>query len=140
MLDLSSLKKSVKSLCQVAVRSQDEMFMNTLDEIALRAIRAGVIQHFEFTYEQCWKFIQRWIRLNKSQEDADHPRTRKDLFRMAAQYGLIQDPVVWFDYAEARNTTSHTYNEETADTVYETAVSFANNANYLLQQLEKYND
>lgn len=111
-----------------------------MNEITQTAIRAGVIQHFEFTYELCWKFIQRWIRMNKTPEDADCARTRKELFRMAARYGLIADPTPWFAYGEARNITSHTYNEETAEAVYEAALQFVADAKYLLAQLEKFND
>lgn len=55
-------------------------------------LRAGVIQNFEVAYEQCWKFIERWIRENRAPENADHPRSRKELFRMAARHGLISDP------------------------------------------------
>lgn len=43
-------------------------------------------------YEQCWKFIQRWNSENQSPEDADIPRTRKELFRVAARLELISDP------------------------------------------------
>lgn len=139
-LDLGSLRKSVEALQQVAKRSQDKSIVDSLDEITQTAIRAGVIQHFEFTYELCWKFIQRWIRTNKTPEDADHARTRKELFRMAARYGLIADPTPWFAYGEARNITSHTYDEETAEAVYETSLKFVADAKFLLEQLEKFND
>ena len=74
--------------------------MSSLDEVTQYAIRAGVIQHFEFTYELSWKFIQRWLRLNASAEDAE-PLTRRELFRTAARYGLIGDPQPWFRYSEA---------------------------------------
>ncbi|MEW6239082.1 MAG: nucleotidyltransferase substrate binding protein [Candidatus Omnitrophota bacterium] len=139
-LDLSSLKNAVASMEQTLERSEDETLMETLDEITQNAIRAGAIQNFEFTFELCWKFIQRWIRLNKTPEDADHPRTRKELFRLAARYGLIDDPVAWFRYGDARNITSHTYDEDTAALVYETARSFIRDAADLLQKLEHHND
>ena len=84
--------------------------------------------------------IQRWIKENKTPEDADHLRTRKDLFRMAAKYNLITNPQNWFEYGEARNITSHTYNSEKADYVYEKAQPFLNDAEYLLSQLESMND
>ncbi len=56
-------------------------------------VRAGVIQNSKVAYEQCWKFIQRWIRENRTPEDADHPGTRKELFRLATRYGLVADPL-----------------------------------------------
>jgi len=139
VLDLSSLQKAVNSLEALLERAQDKAFMDNLDDIVQNGIRAGVIQNFEFTFELCWKFIQRWIRLNSSPEDAE-PRTRKDLFRMAARYGLITDPILWFDYAEARNLTSHTYDENRAQEVFAAAVNFIGEAKYLLAQLGARND
>lgn len=124
---------------ELLARVGDEAFMETLDEIVRKGLRAGVIQNFEFTFELCWKFIQRWIRHNRSPEDAE-PLVRKDLFRMAARYGLVSDPTRWFDYAEARNQTSHTYNEERAVEVFAIAADFVREARHLLTQLEKRND
>lgn len=111
-----------------------------MSDDAQEAIRAGVIQHFKVAYEQCWKFVQRWIRENQKPEDADHPRTRKDLFRAAARYGLIPDPVVWFLYGDARNLTSHIYDQRQANEVYEIAKQFAPDARALLDRLESLND
>lgn len=139
-LDLSSLEKAVIAMKQTLKLSENEDFMTAQDEITQNAIRAGVIQHFEFTYELCWKFIQRWIRENRTPEEADHPRTRKELFRMAARYGLVKDPLPWFSYGDARNITSHTYNEEDAVFVYETARKFLTDAEFLLEQLKEKND
>ncbi|MFH1742349.1 MAG: HI0074 family nucleotidyltransferase substrate-binding subunit [bacterium] len=137
---MSSLEKSVTAMVQILERAEDGEFMSSLDDITRNAIRAGVIQHFEFTYELCWKFMQRWIRLNRTPEDGDHPRSRKDLFRMAAHCGLIADQLPWFAYGEARNITSHTYDDEKAESVYGTAKQFVRDTEYLLTKLQKAND
>jgi nucleotidyltransferase substrate binding protein (TIGR01987 family) len=100
-------------------------------------IRAGVIQNFETAYEQCWKYMQRWLRENQSPEAADFPRTRKDLFRSAAQFGLVEDPVPWFEYSDARNMTSHLYDEDSALYVYQVAEKFVIDANSFLKKLEQ---
>ncbi len=140
MLELESIEKAINSLELTIERSEDVGLMDSLDEITQNAIRSGVIQHFEFTYELCWKFIQRWIRLNKTPEDADNPRTRKDLFRLAAQYGIIDDPLPWFKYGDARNITSHTYDEDKASIVYAEALNFIDSAKFLLKRLKENND
>ncbi len=138
-LDLSSLKQALTSLetalSVVRLAQADDAFSVEVIE----TMRAGVIQNFEFTYELCWKFIQRWIRLNKTPENAA-PRTRKDLFRLAASYGLIENPLKWFEYGEARNITAHTYDRAKADIVYKAALHFLDDAQYLLSQLEELND
>lgn len=139
-LDLSSLSSAVGALERSlrAVRTADGM--DSLDDAIRETLRAGVIQSFEFTYELCWKFIQRWIRHNRSPTDADHPRTRKDLFREAARCGLIDDPLPWFGHSEARNLTAHTYDASQAARVYTAAVAFVDDARHLLRQLEANND
>ena len=139
-LDISSLEKAVAALRAVISRAEDGSLMARLDETTRQAIRSGVIQHFEFTFELCWKFMQRWLRANAAPEDVDLPRTRRDLFRFAAQHGLIDDPVPWFNYAEVRNLTSHTYDLDQAAVVFDAACDFAPAAAEFLQRLADRND
>ncbi|RNC69213.1 MAG: nucleotidyltransferase [Desulfuromonadales bacterium] len=139
-LDLSSLHKAVLSMERALRVTGEKLFLPETSKDEKDLLKAGVIQNFEFTYELCWKFIQRWIRENRTPEDADHPLTRKELFRLAAQYGLIADPLPWFVYGEKRNLTSHTYDEVTAQVVYDAAVQFLPDAQYLYQKLVESND
>lgn len=60
----------------------------------------------------------------------------KNLFRLAAQHQLINDVEAWFSYHQARNLTSHTYNERAADETYAIAKKFCPDAQQLLIQLE----
>lgn len=137
-LQLDNLIKSIDSLERSLNAAHSSM--DSLNDDLRETVRAGVIQNFEVAYEQCWKFIQRWIKENRTQEDAEHPRTRKELFRMAARYDLIADPMPWFAYGDARNLTTHIYSEEQAVSVYEIAHDFLKDARYLLKQLEAGND
>ena len=137
-LDLSSLEKAIDALQRSINAANSDA--SSMDADIIEAIRAGVIQNFEVAYELSWKFVQRWIRENRTPEDADNPRTRKDLFRLASRFGLIDDPERWFAYGDARNLTSHTYNELQAISVFETAQHFLCDAKYLLEQLKAAND
>jgi nucleotidyltransferase substrate binding protein (TIGR01987 family) len=139
-LDLSSLRKAIDSLDKTLRVAENKVLATELDEDVRDAIRAGAIQNFEFTYELCWKFMRRWLKENAGAEEAEYPRTRKELFRQAARFGLIREPLSWFSYGDARNLTSHTYDEGKAESVYETAVSFAKDAKYLLDRLQERND
>lgn len=138
ILDLSPLKDSVNALERAinAVEHNKEI----LKEDILEAARAGVIQNFEVTYELCWKFIQRWFKENRSPDEAESIRTKKDIFRMAARENLITDPLPWFSYAEARNLSAHTYNSKNADYIYGAAGRFLFDAKKLLSALEQVND
>lgn len=138
-LDLASLRKSVVALNAVLGKSDDAAFMRGLDEIARNAIKSGVILHFEFTYEFCWKFMKRWLETNVSPTAADGV-TRRELFRQAAEQRLIGDVERWMRHHDARNRTSHTYDPEIAESVYLAAHDFAPDAKAFLEALTARND
>ena len=138
VLNLQSMSKSIGAL-RTSIETSEKNW-NSISKDMQDILRAGVIQNFEVAYEQSWKMLQRWIKNNLSPEEAEHPRTRKELFRIAARKGLIQDPTAWFEYAEARNMTSHTYDENNALSVFETAKKFVLDAEFLLLKLEELND
>ena len=54
-LELESRDKAVAALERVLARSDDVELMKGLDDIVQAAIKSGVIQHFELTYELCWQ-------------------------------------------------------------------------------------
>ena len=136
-IDLESMRSAVASL-ERSVGVAEGMSAMPVD--LRETVRAGVIQNFEVAYESSWKFMQRWLRENGPPQDADSPRTRKDLFRMAANAGLLEDPVPWFRFGEARNLTSHTYDETHAQGSFEVAISFLPYAKQLLSRLESRSD
>ena len=138
-LELSSLKKAVSALADAVAKSDDASFMGGLDDVARNAIKAGLIQHFEFTYELCWKFIKRWLEMNVSPITADGV-TRRELFRLGAENRRIDDVEQWMRYHEARNLNSHTYEPEIAERVFNTAHRFARDAARLLAALEERDD
>ena len=63
--------------------------------------------------------------------------TIKDLFRIAGEKGLIYDFHKWVEFHNARNKTSHTYDEDTAKEVYATAKEFKTYVKDLISALEK---
>lgn len=75
--------------------------------------RDGVIQRFEFTYEQAWKTMKLWLAAKGI--DARNP---KDVLGAALDQGLIDDGNLWSDIHSNRNLMSHTYNVEEAQRVF----------------------
>lgn len=138
-LDLTSLKKALAALELTSSAAQDSEGQTALSEGQRLAIRAGVVQHFEFTYELCWKFMKRWLVAVAGRNDVDGV-SRRELFRIASQELLIEDVNSWFDFHTARNRVAHTYNEAAADEVFAMAVRFSTYAAALLTQLEARND
>lgn len=115
-----------------ALNSLDKALALEKDEI----VRDAAIQRFEYTYELAWKMIKRHLDWAGNGEAGT--LTRRDLFREAARTGLIADADLWFEYHQARNETSHTYEETAAEEVYESAKKFALDARALLNELEKH--
>lgn len=138
-LDLSSLRKAVESLEKTIRVADDDAFMSRLDEDQKQAVKAGVILNFEFTYELCWKFMRRWLDVNLGSSYVAGV-SRRQLFRLSAEHRLLSDVDRWMEYHDARNETAHTYDESTAEDVFETAHHFLADAQKLLQALEARND
>jgi nucleotidyltransferase substrate binding protein (TIGR01987 family) len=76
--------------------------------------RAGIIQAFEFTFEQSWKTIQKIAGRIGSQ--VGNP---KQAYTLAIQSGWIdrKEEPQWIRLLEDRNLTSHTYKEALAKEV-----------------------
>jgi nucleotidyltransferase substrate binding protein (TIGR01987 family) len=70
----------------------------------------GLIKAFEYTYELAWNTMKDFL---EYQGEIDIPGFR-DAIRKSFTRGVISDGDVWLDMLQARNRTSHTYNEETA--------------------------
>ena len=77
------------------------------------ANRDSAIKRFEFTTELAWKCIQKFLR-----EEEIICRSPKECFKEAFKFGLIEDDPQWIAMLEDRNLTVHTYDEETAEDVY----------------------
>jgi len=137
-LDLGSLEKGVTALRRALSTQDDPAGLASLSEDQRETLRAGVVQTFEFTYELCWKYMRRWLAANLAPHEVEGV-ARRELFRMAAQHGLIGDVESWMGYHEGRNITSHTYSSETVGRVIEIARDFAKDAELLLVALEARN-
>jgi nucleotidyltransferase substrate binding protein (TIGR01987 family) len=127
MLQLTPLTKSISSLEKALAQPFDEF------------IRDATIQRFEYSYELCWKMLRR--QLAEDQGDSNIKLlSRKELFRVAAEYGYIDTPLNWFSYHKARNETSHIYDEKKADEVFQITKAFLIDAKKLQQILSAKNN
>ncbi|MDQ7001072.1 MAG: nucleotidyltransferase substrate binding protein [Ghiorsea sp.] len=130
-LDLTPLQKALQSLVFAIERTKREAGDDML--------RDSVIQRFEYTYELCWKMLKRRLEMDAPSVEAVDAMSYRDMIREGAERGLIDEPVAWFDYRQKRNLTTHTYNAEVAQEVYQSAVAFAGHAQKLLSALEQRN-
>lgn len=84
------------------------------DEFLDDIIKEGIIQRFEYTHELSWKVIKDYATYQGNPNIAGS----RDAVREAFAMQLIKDGKVWMEMIKSRNKTSHTYNEETADEIF----------------------
>ena len=97
-------------------------------DIALDA----VIQRFEFTFERAWKSIR--LAAKAVGYDCKSPR---GCLKLAYKMEWLEDEENWLRLLEARNLTSHTYDQETAREVYETVKEYFEVFPSLLKELRE---
>lgn len=76
--------------------------------------RDGLIQRFEFTVELAWKSLKEYLEDQGAVLGIASPR---GVLKEAYAAGVITDAETWSRIIEARNITSHVYDEKTAQTV-----------------------
>lgn len=96
-----------------------------------RMNKDATIKRFEFCFELSWKAAQAFLK-----NQGISIKSPKDCFRKAADYGLIENVKLWFDFLEARNLVAHTYNEKMADRIYKITKPFLKNAKELLKKIK----
>ena len=139
-LDLTALKKACASLEMAVEDASDKSFIQALSDSQKQLIIAGVIQNFEFTYELVFKMIKRQLELDAASPSEVDQYSFRDLLRTAAEKGLIENVEDWFEYRRLRNITSHTYNLDKAQQVFDCTIAFKDEAIAVLAELSKRND
>ncbi len=130
MIMIRSVNKQniqVVVLEQAAHRLEEALLSSKTD-----ITRDAVIQRFEFTFELAWKLMQ-----HIAQSESLETYGPKNSIREAAKLGLINNPEVWFKLLKSRNLTTHTYNEDTAEEVYQDAKKFLPEVVKLIEKAEK---
>ena len=124
IIDIQPLWR-MKKLLEKALNKIEEEKLDELGEM-------GAIQAFEVSYELVWKTLQRF--LGQEGKEAHSPR---ETFRLAAQFGYLDNPQVWFKFGEERNLTSHTYQEEIITHILNLLPKFISELEKLIKTLEE---
>ncbi|GMQ23822.1 nucleotidyltransferase substrate binding protein [Algoriphagus sp. oki45] len=104
-----ALKKLSEAINYISNKEGQENII--LDEI----VKEGLIQRFEYTHELAWNVMKDYAEFQGNFEVGGS----RDSTREAFQLHLITDGKLWMDMINSRNKTSHTYNEDTADEIFE---------------------
>lgn len=127
-LDLTPLRNALASLERGLVRRRS----NPADE----EVRDACIQRFEYCFELSWKMLKRQIEFELGNTEEVDGYSKRTLFRVAAERGLIGSPAPWFVYLVQRNKTSHAYDARVAQEVAAVLEDFSLAARALLATLE----
>lgn len=110
---VKALNKLSEAVSYINTNFDDEVKSeenNILDEI----VKEGLIQRFEYTHELAWNVMKDYL-IYQGNPSVGGSR---DATREAFQLNLFSDGHVWMDMISSKNLTSHTYNEETANEIY----------------------
>jgi nucleotidyltransferase substrate binding protein (TIGR01987 family) len=138
-LDLTALRNATASLEDAVSVVSDTTWFNQQSDKVQHTLVAGVIQNFEFVYDVSVKMIKRSIEqqsLNPTEVDR---ASFRDILRMAAERGLIEDVEAWFHYRSMRDMTAYTYDHAKAQDVYRDTMTCVGSARSLLARLEEQN-
>jgi nucleotidyltransferase substrate binding protein (TIGR01987 family) len=122
-LQTSEFEKALKSL--EYAYSQTLNHSKGSDEFKLA--RDATIQRFEFCVELSWKISAKFLGSSST--------AAKPVLREMLQNKYIINIETWFQFIEARNKSSHTYDEEIAAEVYSVVALFLPEARSLLSKL-----
>lgn len=86
-----------------------------IDEILQDILKEGLIQRFEYTHELAWNLMKNYA---EYQGNATI-RGSRDATREAFKMQLITNADTWMDMIKSRNKTSHIYDENLIDAIYE---------------------
>ncbi len=120
MISVTEFEKAL-----LALKEALDMMDPKRDPIELKVIRDGSIQRFEFCVELAWKVSAKILGSSST--------TAKPVIREMAQNQFISDPTLWFTFIDARNNSSHSYDEEVAKKVFTSVLVFLPEGSNLLK-------
>lgn len=135
-LDFTALRYAISSLDDGLAVVSDANWFNAQDIKVRNTLIAGVIQNFEFVYEISVKMLRRQLEAESDSPDSIDQASFRELLRVGAEKGLIDDVEAWFGFRQMRNITAHTYDHAKAQQVYEGTQDFLTHARTLLARLE----
>ncbi len=138
-IDFSPLSSAIGQLEKSLKYANSELAKS--DPGLREQLRNSVIQCFEFTYELSHKMLKRYLESTAASPEEVDLSTFQNLVRTGNEKGLLRsDWSKWRGYRQARTDSSHTYDEDKAEAVFDIAPDFLDEARYLLKELETRGD
>lgn len=138
-LDLTPLRNAIAALEGAMDLIGDRRWFGEQPVVLQNTVVAGAIQSFEFVYELCFKMLRRRLQLDAEEPQMIDQASFRDVLRISAEQGLIDDVKQWFAFRDMRNASSHTYDKDKAADFSGRIPSFLDAARALLRALEARN-
>lgn len=130
-LELSSFEKALASLIEA---------LTEYDRTQSQFVKDACIQRFEYTYELAHKLLKRQLEAMSPNPSEIDQMSFPDMIRSGAERGLLANGWdEWRRFRDARNATSHAYNEKKANEVFARIPAFRDEAAFLLARLQERN-
>ncbi len=126
-VSLNELAKAIHSLEEALALYRDQTIAQS--DIVRKAFRDACIQRFEYCIELAWKTSMKVL--------GSTTLAAKPAIREMARNNLIPNPDQWMEFIEARNESSHSYDEEIAAKVFKSIEAFHPESVRLLEALKK---
>jgi len=140
MIDLASLIKAIKQLeTSIGYYHSD---LAQADEALLEQFRSASIQAFEYTYELAHKMLRRYLEATEPSVETVVNMSFPEIIRTGWERGLLASSWdVWSSYRKARGCTSHTYDSDKAEEVFQIIPKFLQEVHSLVDEiLKRQND
>lgn len=124
MKKIENFLKAVNRLKEAVERYKN----NRTDDIA----RDAMIQRFKFTFELSWKAMKEYMIDQGVRNEMQFP---KQVLKSAYENRIIDDEKTWLAMLEARNSTSHIYDDRAAERI---GNNISNSFVTTLSKLEDY--
>jgi len=104
------LDERVKDFVNALARLEEALKKDITDDIIID----GIIQRFEFTFEQSWKVMKLYLEEQGIIDEALSPRST---IKVAFKHKIIVNGEIWIEMMLDRNRTSHMYDETMAKNI-----------------------
>src|SRR5688572_10594092 len=134
-LDFSVFKNALEQLRKSLAFLNSDLAQ---DRDVYEQFRSATIQAFEYCYELSHKSLKRFLRVKTPSAETIDEMTFSEMIRTGYEKGLLKNSwSVWQNYRDARNKSSHAYEESVANTVLQKIPDFLEEASYLYRKLEE---
>lgn len=114
---LLKLEESVNYIKHTYLNNEPDT--ENLGSVVEELIKEGLIQRFEYTHELAWNVMKDYAFFQGNSTVGGSRDATREAFRLL----IIEKAEIWMDMIQSRNKTSHTYNEEIANEIFDKIIN-----------------